>query len=58
MKKIFKAFIAVMAFLGTAFGALLIFDKIANKNRIKGDYLECEAEDADPDYPDSPDDPQ
>ena len=45
MKGFFKFLISIVALLGTAIGALAIYDKISNKNRIKGDYLECDTED-------------
>lgn len=41
MKKFFKAIGIVFAFFGAAVGALAIFDKYQNRNKIKGDYLEC-----------------
>lgn len=41
MKGFLKVFMAIIAVLATAIGALAIFDKLKNKNRIKGDYLEC-----------------
>ncbi len=45
MKNFLKAVVAVLAIFGAAVGALAIIDRIKNKNRIKGDYLECEATD-------------
>lgn len=46
-----KGFIKVLAALFTMFavviGALVIFDKITNKNRLDGDYLDCDTEDYD-----------
>ncbi len=44
MKGFFKFAIAVFALFTAAVGALVIIDKLANKNRIEGDYLECETE--------------
>lgn len=42
-----KGFLKFVASLLTLFalivGALAVFDKISNKNRIKGDYLECDS---------------
>ena len=34
---------SLLAVFGAVIGALVIFDKISNKNRIKGDYLECDS---------------
>ena len=46
MKNVWKVIVAVLALFGALVGALVIVDKIKNKNRIKGEYLECdEAED-------------
>lgn len=46
MKGFFKFIISIFALFGAAVGALAIFDKVQNKNRIKGDYLECDSEEA------------
>ncbi len=43
MKGFFKFIVSLLALFGAAVGALTVFDKIKNKNRIKGDYLECDA---------------
>ena len=45
MKKFFKVLTGIAAFFGTIVGALAILDNITNKNRIKGDYLNCNSED-------------
>ena len=45
MKTFWKVLISVLAVFGALVGALVIIDKIQNKNRIKGDYLECDTED-------------
>ncbi len=45
MKGFFKFIVSLFALFGAAVGALAIFDKISNKNRIEGDYLECDVED-------------
>ncbi|MBR6510594.1 MAG: hypothetical protein IKT38_08315 [Clostridia bacterium] len=45
MKNFWKILIAVLAVFGAIVGALVIIDKIQNKNRIKGDYLECDTGD-------------
>ncbi len=42
MKGFVKALVSILAVFGAAVAGLAIFDKISNKNRIKGDYLECE----------------
>jgi len=44
MKGFLKFIVSILALFGAAVGALAIFDKVQNKNRIKGDYLECESE--------------
>ena len=41
MKDFFKFIVSIFAVFGAMVGALAIFDKYSNKNRIKGDYLEC-----------------
>ncbi|MDD6478918.1 MAG: hypothetical protein PUF48_03775 [Oscillospiraceae bacterium] len=41
MKKFLKGFIIFMGVIATAIGALAVIDKLMNKNRIEGDYLEC-----------------
>jgi len=52
MKCFLKILAAVVAVFGAVIGALAIFDKIINKNRIKEDYLDCDTEDdlSDADY--------
>lgn len=42
MKSFLKIIVSLLALFGAAIGALAIFDNIKNKNRIKGDYLECD----------------
>ncbi len=55
MKGFLKFLISLFAIFGAVIGALAIFDKIANKNRIKGDYLECDTDDYEVvDDPESP----
>lgn len=44
MKNFLKITVALLALFGAVVGALAIIDKIKNKNRIKGDYLECDSE--------------
>ena len=46
MKNFFKILISVFAVFGAIVGALVIIDKISNKNRIKGNYLECDVDEA------------
>lgn len=41
MKGFLKFISSVLALFGAIVGALAIFDKYTNKNRIHGDYLEC-----------------
>ena len=41
MNGFIKVLISIMAVFGTVIAALAVFDKFTNKNRIKGDYLEC-----------------
>ncbi len=42
MKKFFAFFGTIAAIVGTVVGALIIFDRFNNKNRIKDGYLECD----------------
>ena len=42
MKGLIKFLIALLTVFGGVIGALAVFDKFSNKNRIKGDYLECD----------------
>ena len=44
MKNFITILLSLIAVVGLLVGALVIFDKIKNKNRIKGDYLDCETE--------------
>ncbi len=44
MKGFLKFIGSLITVFGAVFGALLIFDKISNKHRIEGDYLECNPE--------------
>lgn len=45
MNGFLKFLVSLIAVFGAVIGALAIFDKFSNKNRIKGDYLEYELED-------------
>lgn len=42
MKGFIKFIGSLIAVFAGVIGALAVFDKISNKNRIKGDYLECD----------------
>lgn len=42
MKGFFKFILSMFAFMATLVGAIAIADRFINKNRIKGDYLECD----------------
>ncbi len=42
MKKFFKFLTAVVAVFSAVLGALAVFDRLTQKNRIKNGYLECE----------------
>lgn len=42
MKGFLKFISSVAALFAAAVGALLVADRMLNKNRIKGDYLECD----------------
>ena len=44
MKGFFKFLASLLAIFGAVIGALAVFDKLSNKNRIKGEYLECDSE--------------
>lgn len=44
MNGFLKIFGSVLAAFGVIVGALAIIDKLLNKNRIEGDYLECDVE--------------
>ncbi|MBO5321033.1 MAG: hypothetical protein J6B22_00305 [Clostridia bacterium] len=44
MKSFLKVIGSLLAVFGAVISALAVFDKFANKNRIKGDYLECDIE--------------
>lgn len=44
MKGFLKFLVSILAVFGAVIGALAIFDKFSNKNRIKGDYLDCDTE--------------
>lgn len=46
MKGFFKFLVSLFAVFGGVIGALAVFDRFSNKNRIKGDYLECEVKEA------------
>lgn len=46
MKNFWTVLGAILAFFAILIGTLVIVDKIKNKNRIKGEYLECDDIDA------------
>lgn len=41
MKGFFKLIFSFLGFFTAIIGALAVFDKYTNKNRIDGDYLDC-----------------
>ena len=43
MNNFFKFLVSLLSVFGAVIAALAIFDKFSNKNRIKGDYLECDS---------------
>lgn len=44
MKKFFKGILTLFGIVATAIGALAIVDRLFNRNRIEGDYLDCTKE--------------
>ncbi len=42
MKGFLKFLATVTAVFSAVLGALAVFDKLSNKNRIKGEYLVCD----------------
>lgn len=42
MKKFLKFIGAIVAIFSAVLGALAVFDRLSNKNRIKDGYLDCE----------------
>ena len=42
MKGFLKFISTVLAVFAAVVGALAVFDKLSNKNRLKGEYLECD----------------
>ncbi len=49
MKGFLKFLSSILAVFGAVVGALAIFDKFTNKNRIQGDYLKCNVDATDDD---------
>ena len=47
MKKFFAFFGTVVAVITALIGAVVIFDRFKNKNRIKDGYLKCDVPEAD-----------
>ncbi|MGN0494385.1 MAG: hypothetical protein ACI4F7_12105 [Acutalibacteraceae bacterium] len=45
MKNLVKIIMSAFAVFAAVIGALVIIDRIANKNRIEGDYLDCDCSD-------------
>lgn len=45
MKGFLKFLMSAFAVFAAAVGALVLIDRLANKNRIEGDYLECDGSD-------------
>lgn len=45
MKGFIKFMLSMFAVFAAVVGALVICDRLVNKNRLKGDYLECDASD-------------
>ena len=45
MKKFIKILFSIFGLFTAAIGALAVVDKLINKNRIEGDYLDCTQED-------------
>lgn len=41
MKGFFKTILRILGFITALVGALAVFDKFTNKNRIENDYLDC-----------------
>lgn len=42
MKGFLKFISTITAVFTAVVGALVVFDKFSNKNRVKGEYLECD----------------
>ncbi len=42
MKTFLKCITVILSVVSVVLGALAVVDKIFNRNRINGDYLECE----------------
>lgn len=45
MKGFLKFMMSAFAVFTAVIGALVVVDRLANKNRIEGDYLECDGSD-------------
>ncbi|MBQ8649082.1 MAG: hypothetical protein IJ470_03325 [Clostridia bacterium] len=46
MKGFLKFMSTMLAVFTAVIGALAVFDRLSNKNRIKGEYLECDTSDS------------
>lgn len=44
MNGFMKFLLSLFAVFTAVVGALVLFDKLSNKNRLKGDYLECDCD--------------
>lgn len=47
MKGFLKFIGSIIAIFAAVIGALAVFDNYVNKNRIKGDYLDCDTSEFD-----------
>jgi hypothetical protein len=45
MSTFFKVLIGLLAAVAAIVGVLIVYDKIVNKHRIKGNYLDCDVPD-------------
>ena len=45
MKGFLKVMLSLFALLAAAVGVLVLIDQLNNRNRIQGDYLECDSTD-------------
>lgn len=45
MKGFLKFMLSAFAVVSAVFGALVLLDRVLNKYRIRGDYLECDGGD-------------
>ena len=45
MNNVVKIIIAVSVIFTAVIGALIVFDRLTNKNRLEDDYLDCDISD-------------